>query len=206
MLTVTCSYMEVVKVCALKRDFEELPFGDKSPVGEKGSALSGGQRARVALARAVYRNADIYLLDDPLSAVDSHVAKHLFEQCIQEYLKDKTRILVTHQIQFLKGADLVVIMNNVSFSSILFKKRISRIQLDLQGTIDKVGTFDELKQDIFSLTEEVDRKEASLENQPIQKEASANLLRKLSGAYVPKRERLKSISSIIVSFCCVYAL
>lgn len=198
--------MEVVKVCALKRDFEELPFGDKTPVGEKGSALSGGQRARVALARAVYRNADIYLLDDPLSAVDSHVAKHLFEQCIQEYLKDKTRILVTHQIQFLKGSDLVVIMNNVSFNSILFKKRISLIQLDLQGTIDKVGTFDDLKQDIFSLTEEVDRKEASMENQLIQKEASANLIRKLSGAHVPKRERLKSISSIIVSFCCVFAL
>lgn len=109
--------MEVVNVCALKRDFDELPFGDKTPVGEKGSALSGGQRARVALARAVYRNADIYLLDDPLSAVDAHVAKHLFEQCIQQYLKDKTIILVTHQIQFIKGADLVVIMNNVSVYS-----------------------------------------------------------------------------------------
>ncbi|KAH1001571.1 hypothetical protein HUJ04_005569 [Dendroctonus ponderosae] len=102
----------VVKVCALQRDFEELPFGDKTQVGEKGALLSGGQRARVALARAVYREADAYLLDDPLSAVDAHVAKHLFEQCIQQYLAGKTRILVTHQVQFLKGADMIVVMNN----------------------------------------------------------------------------------------------
>lgn len=104
----------MVKVCALQRDFEELPFGDKTQVGEKGAFLSGGQRARVALARAVYREADAYLLDDPLSAVDAHVAKHLFEQCIQQHLAGKTRILVTHQVQFLKGADMIVVMNNVS--------------------------------------------------------------------------------------------
>lgn len=107
-------YKEVVKVCALERDFEELAFGDKTQVGERGAALSGGQRARVALARAVYRDADAYLLDDPLSAVDAHVAKHLFEECIQKYLGGKTRILVTHQVQFLKGADLIIVMDNVS--------------------------------------------------------------------------------------------
>lgn len=80
-------YHQVIKVCALKRDLELLAFGDETIVGERGSNLSGGQRARVNLARAVYRQADIYLLDDPLSAVDSRVGKHIFQQCITGFLK-----------------------------------------------------------------------------------------------------------------------
>lgn len=107
-------YKDVVEVCALERDFQQLSHGDRTLVGERGVSLSGGQRARINLARAVYRQADIYLFDDPLSAVDTHVAKHLFERCIKTYLKDKTRILVTHQVQFLKQADAIVIINNVS--------------------------------------------------------------------------------------------
>lgn len=111
-------YLEVVKVCALERDLKQFPFGDKTLVGERGVSLSGGQRARINLARAVYSEADVYLLDDPLSAVDTHVGKHLFNECIMKYLGNKTRILVTHQLQFLKKADLIVVMNNVS--TILF--------------------------------------------------------------------------------------
>ncbi|XP_046989445.1 ATP-binding cassette sub-family C member 4-like isoform X1 [Schistocerca americana] len=117
-------YKEVVKACALKRDFELFPNGDKTLVGERGVSLSGGQRARINLARAVYRDADIYLLDDPLSAVDAHVGKHLFQECINGYLCRKTRILVTHQLQYLKDADLIVILNN--------------------GRIEDQGTFSEL--------------------------------------------------------------
>ncbi|KAK9870721.1 hypothetical protein WA026_008291 [Henosepilachna vigintioctopunctata] len=105
-------YYKVVRACALQRDFELFPYGDKTMVGEKGASLSGGQRARINLARAVYRDADIYLLDDPLSAVDPHVSKHLMEKCIKEYLKNKTRILVTHQTQFLDQADFVLVLNN----------------------------------------------------------------------------------------------
>ncbi|KAJ8967792.1 hypothetical protein NQ317_014818 [Molorchus minor] len=111
-------YQEVVGVCALEKDFQQFPYSDKTLVGERGVSLSGGQRARINLARAVYTNADIYLFDDPLSAVDTHVGKHLFEQCIKNYLHDKTRILVTHQLQFLKQADLIVVINN-SIASIL---------------------------------------------------------------------------------------
>lgn len=107
-------YREVVKVCALERDFKQLLHGDRTLVGERGVSLSGGQRARINLARAVYRDADIYLFDDPLSAVDTHVAKHLFERCIKDYLSGKTRVLVTHQVQFLKQADVIVVLNNVS--------------------------------------------------------------------------------------------
>lgn len=106
-------YRRVVKVCALERDFELFPDGDKTFVGERGVSLSGGQRARINLARAVYKKADIYLLDDPLSAVDTHVGKQLFEECILGYLKGKTRILVTHQLQFLKRADHIIVLNEV---------------------------------------------------------------------------------------------
>ncbi|CAH1104174.1 unnamed protein product [Psylliodes chrysocephalus] len=104
-------YREIIKVCALTRDFSILPFGDRTIVGERGVSLSGGQRARVNLARCVYKEADIYLLDDPLSAVDIQVGQQLFEACIKRYLKDKIVILITHQLQYLKRADYIVIMN-----------------------------------------------------------------------------------------------
>ncbi|XP_052753783.1 probable multidrug resistance-associated protein lethal(2)03659 [Galleria mellonella] len=104
-------YMEVCKVCALERDISLFPHGDKTVVGERGVSLSGGQRARINLARAIYKEADIYLLDDPLSAVDTQVAKHIFERCLKWYLADKTVILVTHQLQFIKSVDQIVIMD-----------------------------------------------------------------------------------------------
>ncbi|XP_068629128.1 ATP-binding cassette sub-family C member 4-like [Battus philenor] len=104
-------YMEVCKVCALEKDISLFPHGDKTVIGERGVSLSGGQRARINLARAVYKEADIYLLDDPLSAVDTQVARHIFEKCIKKYLSDKTVILVTHQIQFIKSVDEIVIMD-----------------------------------------------------------------------------------------------
>ncbi|XP_014258970.1 probable multidrug resistance-associated protein lethal(2)03659 isoform X2 [Cimex lectularius] len=105
-------YKKVIRACALKTDFEQLPFGDKTIVGERGVSLSGGQRARINLARAVYKDADIYLLDDPLSAVDPHVSKHLFEDCIQGYLKSKVVILVTHQLQYLEKVDQIILLEN----------------------------------------------------------------------------------------------
>ncbi|XP_011882343.1 PREDICTED: probable multidrug resistance-associated protein lethal(2)03659 isoform X3 [Vollenhovia emeryi] len=105
-------YQNIVNVCALTKDFEQLPYGDKTLVGDRGAALSGGQRARISLARAVYRDADIYLFDDPLSAVDTHVGRQLFDKCMNNYLQNKTRILVTHQLQYLKQCDYVVILNN----------------------------------------------------------------------------------------------
>jgi ATP-binding cassette subfamily C (CFTR/MRP) protein 4 len=104
-------YKTVIKKCALERDFTLLPYGDKTIVGDRGVSLSGGQRARINLARAVYKQADIYLLDDPLSAVDTHVGKQLFENCVAGYLKNKTVILITHQLQYLKEVDRIVYLD-----------------------------------------------------------------------------------------------
>ena len=105
-------YNEVVKVCALERDLTLFIDGDETFIGEKGVALSGGQKARINLARALYFNADIYLLDDPLSAVDAHVAKHIFKNAISSFLKHKTIILVTHQLNYIKYADKVLFIKD----------------------------------------------------------------------------------------------
>uniref|UniRef100_A0A665UCN9 ATP-binding cassette, sub-family C (CFTR/MRP), member 10 n=1 Tax=Echeneis naucrates TaxID=173247 RepID=A0A665UCN9_ECHNA len=105
-------YQAVIEACALSDDLNVLPNGDKTEVGENGVTLSGGQKARLALARAVYMDKDIYLLDDPLAAVDTDVAEHLMQKCIMELLRGKTRILCTHRIEFVDKADLMVLMDN----------------------------------------------------------------------------------------------
>lgn len=114
-------YRQVVKVCCLERDFELFPENDMTFVGERGISLSGGQRARINLARAVYRRADVYLFDDPFSAVDTRVGKQIFDNCIVNHLKGKTRIVVTHQVHLLEAADLIIVINDVSTFINLFK-------------------------------------------------------------------------------------
>uniref|UniRef100_A0A8D2LB73 ABC-type glutathione-S-conjugate transporter n=1 Tax=Varanus komodoensis TaxID=61221 RepID=A0A8D2LB73_VARKO len=105
-------YQQVLEACALLPDLQLLPGGDLTEIGEKGINLSGGQKQRVSLARAVYSNADIYLLDDPLSAVDSHVGRHIFEKVLgpEGLLQHKTRILVTHSLSFLAHVDDIVVL------------------------------------------------------------------------------------------------
>jgi ATP-binding cassette subfamily C (CFTR/MRP) protein 4 len=105
-------YQEVMRVCALEDDLSLFPHGDQTLVGERGAMLSGGQKARISLARAVYRDADIYLLDDPLSAVDAHVVEHIFNECILNYLQSKSVVLVTHQIKYLSKVNQVYFIEN----------------------------------------------------------------------------------------------
>ena len=111
-------YNKVVHSCALEPDFQLLSGGDLTEIGEKGINLSGGQKQRISLARAVYNDADVYLLDDPLSAVDSHVGKHIFDKAIgpRGLLKNKTRILVTHKIAVLPHVDEIVVLKDGKIS------------------------------------------------------------------------------------------
>ncbi|KAM5199043.1 multidrug resistance-associated protein 1 isoform 3-T3 [Hipposideros larvatus] len=111
-------YQAVIEACALLPDLEILPSGDRTEIGEKGVNLSGGQKQRVSLARAVYCDCDIYLLDDPLSAVDAHVGKHIFENVVgpKGMLKNKTRLLITHGISYLPQVDVIIVMSGGKIS------------------------------------------------------------------------------------------
>lgn len=129
-------YDKTVEACALSEDFKALPDGDGTEVGEKGISLSGGQKARLALARAVYARADVYFLDDPLSAVDQHVGRHLIDNVLGPtgLLKSKTRVLATNQISVLTQANSIAMIRG--------------------GKIVETGSYDEVmstKKDLYSL-------------------------------------------------------
>ncbi|KAK6511062.1 hypothetical protein TWF506_010144 [Arthrobotrys conoides] len=146
-------YEKVIQACALKPDFELFPNGDMTEIGERGITISGGQKQRMNIARAIYHNSDIILLDDPLSAVDAHVGRHMFNEAIGGLLKDKCCVLVTHQLHVLNRCDRIVLM--------------------VDGRVSAVGTFDELMatneefKQMLSLTaaEEAPEKKAEEENE-----------------------------------------
>ena len=123
-------YKKVIELSELKPDLEILVGGDLTEIGEKGINLSGGQKARISLARALYSEKDIYIFDDPISALDAHVGMNVMKNCIIGYLKNKTRILVTHALQYVSYADRIVYMKD--------------------GEIHWIGTYNEIKrQDFF---------------------------------------------------------
>ena len=103
-------YNQAIYVSALDSDLKILPAGDGTEIGEKGINLSGGQRARVSIARAVYADADVYLFDDPLAAVDGHVGRHIFDECIIKQLQGKLRILVTNAVSYLPQCDQILVI------------------------------------------------------------------------------------------------
>ncbi|KAI1287409.1 ATP-binding cassette sub-family C member 4 [Halotydeus destructor] len=153
-------YKEVVRAAALEKDMKLFGFGDQTLVGEKGVTLSGGQKARITLARAIYDDADIFFLDDPLSAVDTAVADHLFHRCVMEHLAGRTRILVTHQIQFIREADLVLVLkegknmalgtydelvaSGIDFISLLQKEDKEKDKGNVEQGFPKMGTSDKM--------------------------------------------------------------
>ncbi|XP_022835138.1 multidrug resistance-associated protein 1 isoform X3 [Spodoptera litura] len=154
-------YNNVIDMCALKPDFEVLPGGDQTEIGEKGINLSGGQKQRVSLARAVYCDADNYFLDDPLSAVDSHVGKHIFDKVLgpSGLLKNKTRVWVTHNVSYLAQTDLVVVLRDGEVSEAgsyqqLLEKKGAFAEFLLHHLSDAERTspeeLDEIKQDLES--------------------------------------------------------
>ncbi|ESW18595.1 hypothetical protein PHAVU_006G053900 [Phaseolus vulgaris] len=105
-------YEKVLEACCLKKDLDILSFGDQTIIGERGINLSGGQKQRIQIARALYHDADIYLFDDVFSAVDAHTGSHLFQECLLDHLSSKTVVYVTHQVEFLPAADLILVMKD----------------------------------------------------------------------------------------------
>uniref|UniRef100_A0A8W8LF17 Multidrug resistance-associated protein 4 n=1 Tax=Magallana gigas TaxID=29159 RepID=A0A8W8LF17_MAGGI len=148
-------YRQVLHACALYKGLEFMRLGDQTLVGERGLLLSGGQKARLTLARTVYREADVYLLDDPLGAVDTEVGSHLFQRCICELLRGTTRILVTHQLQYLRSADRIVLLT--------------------EGKVVSVGTYDELVRQGTEFSSILTRYEKDIEDKNGRQEKSVNV-------------------------------
>lgn len=169
-------YNKVIEACALKPDFEMLADGDQTEIGEKGINLSGGQKQRISLARAVYVDADVYLLDDPLSAVDSHVGKHIFDKLLgpEGLLKDKTRVLVTHAVTYLPQTRKIIVLNDGTITESgsyqeLLEKKGAFAAFILQHIAEKIEDEEEL--------EEINKQ---LEDTPIAAEVKQTITRHLS--------------------------
>ena len=143
-------YQKVLKVCELQADIDVLPGGDQTEIGEKGINLSGGQKARVAIARAIYKQADVLVLDDPLAAVDVHVGDAIFKNCLRKDCKGKTVILVTNGQQYLPYVDKIVVID--------------------KGKIVETGNYEELTSIGGHFAEnfltELTRKESSIQEKP----------------------------------------
>eukprot|EP01125_Pyxidicula_operculata_P021279 TRINITY_DN812_c2_g1_i1.p1 TRINITY_DN812_c2_g1~~TRINITY_DN812_c2_g1_i1.p1 ORF type:complete len:1539 (-),score=311.37 TRINITY_DN812_c2_g1_i1:20-4636(-) len=120
-------YKSVIKACELTKDFQILTAGDETEIGEKGINLSGGQKQRISLARALYSDCDIVLMDDPLSAVDVHVGKSIFTNCIRKSMEGRTRVLVTHNLHMVPQVDRIIVLTAGSVTEVgTYKELISR--------------------------------------------------------------------------------
>lgn len=149
-------YKDVIYACSLESDLEILPAGDQTEIGERGITLSGGQKARINLARAVYADSDIILMDDVLSAVDARVGKHIMAECIMGFLKEKTRILATHQLSLIGSADRIIFLNGDGTISI--------------GTLDQLKETNEGFSHLMAFSAEHEKKEEEEEEEIIEEE------------------------------------
>ena len=149
-------FQTIVEACALTKDIEQFPDGDLTTIGERGVVLSGGQKARVSMARALYSDADIYLLDDPLSSVDALVGRHIFEKYICNALRERLCIFVTHQPCYLKHADHIVVMSEGSISCQGSYKEIADMKNGIPG-LEKI--FEEEKNSHNSASRDLHRQE-----------------------------------------------
>uniref|UniRef100_A0A3B3ZRJ8 Uncharacterized protein n=1 Tax=Periophthalmus magnuspinnatus TaxID=409849 RepID=A0A3B3ZRJ8_9GOBI len=184
-------YRCVLEACALTPDLEVLPGGDMTEIGEKGINLSGGQRQRVSLARALYSDADVYLLDDPLSAVDAHVAKHIFDHLIgpEGVLKGKTRILVTHGISFLPQVDNIMVMVEGGVSEMgsyqeLLKQNGAFAEFlrnySLEDIIEEEASEDLIEEEELFPEDALSNHTDIVDNEPTINEAKRSFLRQIS--------------------------
>lgn len=176
-------YEKVLEKCQLKYDLDILEGGDNTEIGEKGVNLSGGQKVRISLARAVYSNPDIYLLDDPISALDANIGKKIMNDLIINYLKNKTRIIVTHALQYLQYMDRIIYMKN--------------------GRIEWSGSFQEiLNQEFFISMKKLSKlNESKKESKKKEKEKNDKKIKTSSGKEIVKiiKEEDQEIGSVKIS-------
>ncbi|CAI9114290.1 OLC1v1014975C1 [Oldenlandia corymbosa var. corymbosa] len=161
-------YEEALRVSALEKDIDSFEYGDLTEIGQRGINMSGGQKQRIQLARAVYRDADIYLLDDPFSAVDAHTGATLFNDCVMSALANKTVILATHQIEFLSAVDHILVMEgghvtqSGSYKELLtagtvFEELVVAHQNAITFSTPLTRNEDETQQDIINKLEDTNR-------------------------------------------------
>ena len=204
-------YQEIIDACALRPDLDILPGGDETEIGEKGINLSGGQKQRVSLARAVYSQSDLLLLDDPLSAVDAHVGKHIFQNVIgpEGILKKETRVLVTHGIGYLPQVDDIIVLKDGkvteqgTYQELLQKKGAFAEFLVEYMTEQEDDLGEDLKQQLQEVVSDKDLSTAlsrinSVEGKDKERSLSANNTEK-TNLKKPGKEEEKAGTKLIVT-------
>ena len=175
------NYEKIVDLCELRKDLESLPAGDNTEIGEKGINISGGQKTRISIARATVADSDIYFFDDPISALDAHVGKKIMTNLIVNYLKPKTRVLVTHALQYLSYCDRIIMMkggqifwegdySNLTrqdfFNDFALKLNRRKSSLEDESVIENIEDKDDLKnvnnKNIARITKDEEQLEGSV--------------------------------------------
>ncbi|KAK4616029.1 ABC-type transporter cicA [Fulvia fulva] len=146
-------YNDVVDACALRPDLDMLPAGDMTEIGERGITVSGGQKQRLNIARAIYFDADIIIMDDPLSAVDAHVGRHIMDNAICGLLKGKARVLATHQLHVLHRVDRIVWMKDGAIHKIATFPQLMESDQEFQELM-KTTAAEETKEDVEEVLED----------------------------------------------------
>ena len=183
---------EVIDACCLEHDLKIFNKGLDTEIGERGINASGGQKARISLARACYSDADVVLLDDPLSAVDPDVAGKIFKKCIEGYLKHKNVVLVTHQIQHLKEVQNIVIVDQFE---VKMKGNFSELKekgLDFESILHSYENKDKKEDEIFDEEDDQQIENNVEENKMLDQEILMNQISKHLCVYVKNYKLLIS--------------
>lgn len=185
-------FAEAVRVCCLEHDLTIFNRGADTEIGERGINASGGQKARISLARAVYADADIYLLDDPLSAVDPDVAGKLFKQCIEGKLKQKCVVLVTHQVQHLKEVQRIILLDNGRVKAQGSYSELKEQGVDFDAILEGYSNKKEAEDKILLKDEEEPVLDSSQEDNDLQSQPILNQVRSYANILISSYCHIKT--------------
>ncbi|KAG1338494.1 ABC transporter C family member 2 [Cocos nucifera] len=183
-------YERAIEVTALQHDIDLLPGGDLTEIGERGVNISGGQKQRVSMARAVYSDSDVYIFDDPLSALDAHVGRQVFDNCIKDQLRNKTRVLVTNQLHFLRNVDWIILVHEGMVKE--------------EGTYEKLSSngvlFQKLMENAGKMEEQTEEEQGEVLGQETIKSAeNGDMIKTESGSLKSeKKSKVKEGKSVLI--------